>query len=529
MADHAWWQRGVLYQVYPRSFQDSNADGIGDLRGILRRVDYLEWLGVTGVWISPIYPSPMADFGYDVCNYTAIDPLFGSLEDFDELLRELHGRDIKVILDFVPNHTSLRHPWFEASRSSRTNARRHWYIWRDPAPDGGPPTNWQSEFGGPAWTFDAPTGQYYYHAYLPEQPDLNWRSPEVRAAMYNVLRFWLKRGVDGFRVDAIHMLIEDESFLDNPPNPAWQPGQSPARRLLRTYTADLAETHVCVAGMRRVLDEYPDRVLIGEAYLPIPRLMLYYGESLSGFQLPFNFHLIGCRWNAPTIASLVREYELALPDGGWPNWVLGNHDKSRVVTRLGGIPQAKLAALLLLSLRGTPTIYNGEEIGMADGEVPADRVQDPWERNVPGLGLGRDPCRTPMLWDEGANAGFTDGTPWLPINPPAAGGSVAAQQADDRSMLSLYRRLIRLRRQEPAIAVGDYREVAVTEDVFVFERSFGARRLWVALNFSASFQHLATLAGAAVLLSTGARSSHSSPQDAARLEPYEGLIAEAPL
>ena len=249
---YQWWQQGVIYQVYVRSFQDSNEDGIGDLAGILTRLDYLEWLGIEAIWISPVYPSPMADFGYDITDYTGIDPLFGTLRDFDLLVSELHRRDLKLILDYVPNHTSSQHPWFQASRSSRSNAKRDWYIWRDPAPDGAPPTNWQSEFGGPAWTFDESTGQYYYHAYLPEQPDLNWRESDVRAAMYGVLRFWLNRGVDGFRVDAIHMLIEDESLIDNPPNPLWHTGQSPTRRLLRTYTADLPEPHVCIAGMRRV-------------------------------------------------------------------------------------------------------------------------------------------------------------------------------------------------------------------------------------------------------------------------------------
>src|SRR5665213_1734380 len=274
---HAWWQTRVIYQIYPRSFQDSNGDGIGDLRGIIDRIDYLCWLGVKAIWLSPIFPSPMADFGYDISSYTDIDPVFGSLADFDFLVADMHRRGLKLILDYVPNHTSDRHPWFLDSRSGRQSARRNWYIWRDPGPEGGPPNNWLSEFGGPAWTFDATSGQYYYHAYLTQQPDLNWREPEVRAAMHEVMRFWLKRGVDGFRVDAIHMLIEAESLTDNVPDPNWHPGLSPARRLLRMQTADLPETQVHVAGMRKVVDEYEDRVLIGEAYLPISRMMRYYG------------------------------------------------------------------------------------------------------------------------------------------------------------------------------------------------------------------------------------------------------------
>jgi alpha-glucosidase len=524
---HAWWQEGVVYQIYPRSFQDSDDDGVGDLNGILSRLDYLRWLGIKAVWISPIFPSPMADFGYDVAHYTDIAPVFGTLAEFDRLVGELHRHDLKLVLDFVPNHTSNQHPWFRTSRASRSNEQRDWYVWRDPAPDGGPPTNWLSEFGGPAWTLDSQTGQYYYHAYLPEQPDLNWREPEVRSAMYNVLRFWLKRGVDGFRVDAIHMLVEDESLIDNPPNPAWDARQSPARRLLRTYTADLPETHVCVAGMRCVLDEYPDRVLIGEAYLPIHRLMLYYGESLSGFHLPFNFHLISTPWNPRAIASIVSDYERALPVGGWPNWVLGNHDKSRLVTRLGGIPQAKLAALLLLSLRGTPTIYNGEEIGMCDGIIPPELVQDPWEKKVPGLGLGRDPCRTPMLWTDQVNSGFTRGLPWLPMVSDFAKCNVSAQIADPNSLLMLYHRLLHLRRAEPALAVGDYRYIDVTDHTLVFERTAGERRLLIALNFSGEPRPVHLADDVRLMLSTDVNRGHIPTADFVDLEPFEGIIAAA--
>ncbi|XXR82611.1 alpha-amylase family glycosyl hydrolase [Sorangium sp. So ce394] len=293
MLDARWWQRGIVYQIYPRSFMDSNGDGIGDLRGIRSRLSYLAWLGVDAIWISPIYTSPMADFGYDVSDYCGIDPRFGTLDEFDALVRDAHGVGLKIILDFVPNHTSDRHPWFLESRASRESAKRGWYIWRDPAPGGGPPTNWRSEFGGPAWAWDAATGQYYYHAYLKEQPDLDWRNPEVRDAMLSVMRFWLDRGVDGFRVDTIHHLIKDSELRDNPPNPHFEPGMPPHRELLRLYTTDRPEVHEAVAAMRRALDDYDDRVLIGEAYLPFDRLMAYYGQDLSGMHLPFNFHLIG--------------------------------------------------------------------------------------------------------------------------------------------------------------------------------------------------------------------------------------------
>ncbi len=522
---HAWWQRGVVYQIYPRSFQDSDGDGVGDLPGVLSRLDHLAALGVDAVWISPIYPSPMADFGYDVSDYTGVDPAFGSLDDFDRLVSAAHARGLRVILDYVPNHSSDRHPWFAESRSSRANPKRAWYVWRDPAPGGGPPNNWLSEFGGPAWTFDAATGQFYYHAYLPEQPDLNWREPAVREAMLGALRFWLDRGVDGFRVDAIHHLFEDHDLRDNPPNPDWRPGMSPARRVVRTRTMDLPEVHGAVAAMRRVSDGYPgDRVLIGEAYLPIDRLMAYYGADLSGFQLPFNFHLLSTPWRARDVAALAGRYEAALPPGAWPNWVLGNHDRSRVASRLGPA-QARVAAMLLLTLRGTPTIYQGDEIGMADVPIPPDRVQDPWERNVPGLGLGRDPVRTPMQWDAGPNAGFAreGAEPWLPLAPDCAAVNVAAQAADPRSMLSLHRALLALRRAEPALSVGSYAPVeGAEEDVLAYERRDGAagRRLLVALNLGGRERALpADAARGRVLLSTR-MDGGGEP----RLRPDEGVV-----
>ncbi|MFZ3327583.1 MAG: alpha-amylase family glycosyl hydrolase, partial [Methylocella sp.] len=277
-----WWQIGTLYQVYPRSFQDSNGDGIGDLDGIRQRLDYLVWLGIDAIWISPIYPSPMHDFGYDVADYCGIDPVFGSLESFDRLIDEAHTKKLKVILDFVPNHTSIAHHWFIASRRSRTDPKRDWYIWRDPAQGGGPPNNWISNFGGSAWTWDKGASQYYYHAYLAEQPDLNWRNPDVRAAMHEALRFWLRRGVDGFRVDVMWHLIKDAAFRDNPPNPTWTVHDPEIDRVLQTYSTDQPEVHEVIAGMRQVVEEFENRVLIGEIYLPVEKLVAYYGKNLMG-------------------------------------------------------------------------------------------------------------------------------------------------------------------------------------------------------------------------------------------------------
>jgi len=523
---YAWWQRGIVYQVYPRSFQDSNGDGIGDLDGLTARLDHLVDLGVDAVWVSPIYPSPMADFGYDIADYKDIDPIFGDLAAFDRLVAAAHGRGLRVILDYVPNHTSDRHPWFVESRSSRSSPKRDWYVWRDPGPDGGPPSNWTSEFGGSAWEFDAATGQYYYHAFLKEQPDLNWRNPAVQAAMLDVMRFWLDRGVDGFRVDAIHHLIEDEHLRDNPLNPDWQEGDSPARRQARIFNLDREEVHAHITAMRALADSYPgERVLIGEASLPIKQLMAYYGTEKPGFHLPFNFHLIKSRWDPQVIAALIEEYESHLSPDQWPNWVLGNHDRSRVASRVGPA-QARVAAMLLLTLRGTPTIYQGEEIGMENVPIPPERVQDPWERNVPGLGLGRDPERTPMQWDGGPGAGFTAGEPWLPLGPDHARRNVAAQAADPHSMLALYRALIALRRREPALAVGAHVRAAAVGRVLTFQRWFQDRWLSVALNFSDAPQSIepGRLDCRRVLLSTHLDRAGEDITATLDLRPNEGLV-----
>jgi alpha-glucosidase len=476
-----WWKRGVVYQIYPRSFQDTDRDGVGDLQGIRQRLDYLAWLGVDAIWISPIYPSPMADFGYDVADYCDVDPIFGTLEEFDDLIADAHRRGLKLILDFVPNHTSDRHAWFLESRSSRENPKRDWYLWRDPKPDGSPPNNWVSNFGGSAWTFDEPTGQYYYHAFLREQPDLNWRNPAVREAMHAALRFWLKRGVDGFRVDVLWHLIKDAEFRDNPPNPGWTPAQAEINRFLQLHNADQPEVLEVVEGMRRVIDEYDDRVLIGEIYLPLERLVAYYGKDLSGAHLPFNLQLIHTAWNATAIAALVAEYEAAIPEGGWPNWVLGNHDQARIAARVGAA-QARIAAMLLLTLRGTPTMYYADEIGLAKVEVPPDRARDPWERNEPGLGLGRDPARTPMQWTPEPKAGFTEAQPWLPLDREHDRCNVATLREDTASILTLYRRLIALRRDRRALSVGSYSPGQADGDVLSFERRHDAR-LRVILNF----------------------------------------------
>jgi alpha-glucosidase len=511
-AGELWWKAGIVYQIYPRSFQDTDGDGVGDLKGVTARLDYLAWLGVDALWLSPVCRSPMADYGYDVSDYCDIDPLFGTLADFDALVAEAHRRRLRVIMDFVPNHTSQDHPWFRESRTSRDNPKRDWYIWRDPAPDSGPPNNWISNFGGPAWTFDPATGQYYYHAFLREQPDLNWRNPAVRAAMLDVLRFWLDRGVDGFRVDVIWHLMKDEAFRDNPVNPDYVPGDPEINRLVQLHSADQPEVMEVIAAMRAVLEEYDARVLIGEIYLPLERLVAYYGVDLSGAHLPFNFQLIQTPWHAVAVADLVAEYEAALPPGGWPNWVLGNHDQPRIAARVGDA-QARVAAVLLLTLRGTPTLYYGDEIGLGRVPIPPERVRDPWEHNEPGR--GRDPERTPMQWTPGPRAGFSTVEPWLPLDPQAETRNVEVLRDDPASILTLHRRLIALRREHPALSIGAYRAVSVAGDVLVYERLHGDEIVRVALNFGhgSCLVDVPPEAAWEVLLSSAGGRRGEGPQD----------------
>ncbi|GAC1355249.1 MAG: alpha-amylase family glycosyl hydrolase [Acidobacteriaceae bacterium] len=524
-----WWQSGVIYQVYPRSFQDSNGDGIGDLSGILSRLDYLVDLGIDAIWISPFYPSPMTDFGYDVSDYTGVDPIFGTLDDFDRLIAGIHSRGLKLILDFVPNHSSDEHPWFLESRSSRDNPKRDWYLWRDPAPGGNPPNNWLSHFGGAAWTLDPHTGQFYLHSFLSSQPDLNWRNPAVREAIYAAMRFWLDRGVDGFRMDVLWLLIKDEAFRPNPQNPTWTPGANSFGSLLPLYTSDRPETHAIVREMRSLLDTYTERVLIGEIYLPLAQLVTYYGADpnttdLHGADMPFDFHLILTPWDAGQIAALISSYEALLPPGAWPNWVLGNHDQPRLATRVGQA-QARVAAMLLLTLRGTPTLYNGDELALPNGIIPAGQVQDPAEKNQPGIGMGRDPERTPLPWDSSAQAGFTSGTPWLPLSPDAAQHSVAAQSASPRSVLSLYRQLLLLRRQFPALHAGSITEVHAADGVLSYQRTGGGQRLLVLLNLTGDTRTLDTPKGR-ILLTTILDGAGAEVGGSFILEAGEGVLLE---
>jgi len=461
-AQDPWWRHAMIYEIYPRSFQDSNGDGVGDINGITSRLDYLRDLGIDAIWISPMYPSPLVDFGYDISDYAAIDPLYGTLADFDRLVGEAKKRDIRVIMDFVPNHTSDQHPWFKESRSSRTNPKRDWYIWRDGKGPGEPPNNWQSWFGHSAWKFDPATNQYYYHHFYTEQPDLNWRNPEVRKAMYDAMRFWLKRGVAGFRIDAVSRLFEDPNLHDDPILPGKNAYGDP--NIAHKYTDNLPEVHEVLREMRRVVDEYPGNpVMISEADEPnITELTKMYGKKNDEVQLPMDFQIADVnKLSAPDFRRLLSEID-GNTAGGQPHYFFSNHDQPRQWDRYGdGVHNdqiAKLMATLLLATRATPLMYYGEEIGMRTTDpVRKEDVQDPVGKIGWPQDKGRDGERTPMQWDGSKNTGFTTSErPWLPVPPSSAEYNVEAESKDPGSILSFYKRLIALRRSEPALRDGRY-------------------------------------------------------------------------
>jgi alpha-glucosidase len=477
----------LAYQIYPRSWADGDGDGVGDLSGMLSRLDHLggarDSLGVDAIWLSPFYCSPMVDFGYDVSDHCAVDPTFGTLEDFDALLAAAHARGIRVLVDYVPNHTSDRHPWFCDARSSRSSRRRDWYVWADPAPGGGPPNNWPSTFAatGPAWTLDASSGQYYLHSYSSAQPDLNWQNPQVRAAMIGVLRFWLDRGVDGVRIDAAHRLGKDSQLRDNPVELAGQRTDLDPNARERFRHIDHAPVHEILRELRQTLDAYDDRVAVGEVGIAdLTRLGCYYGDG-DELHLAFCFGLWRQPFSAVAYRDTIAGIETALPRHAWPAYALSNHDLSRANSRLTGpgdsIARARVTATVLLTLRGTPFLYYGEEIGMTDGPVPPEHATDP---------DGRDGCRTPMQWNGNPGAGFTTGDPWLPIPATAATVNVADQLTDPRSLLTFYRDLVHLRRETAVLRAGDYQPCAADPYVYAYHRHDPTDDVLIAANFSGS-------------------------------------------
>ncbi|MCK1387616.1 DUF3459 domain-containing protein [Bradyrhizobium sp. 21] len=476
-----WWRTATIYEVAPISFQDSNGDGKGDLRGVLSRIDYLKWLGIDAVWLTPIYQSPFRDLGYDIADYCAVDPVFGNLDDFDRLVAALHEAGIRLILDFVPNHTSSDHAWFFESMRSRDNPKADWYIWADAADNGGPPNNWLSRFGGSAWEWCEARGQYYYHSFLVEQPDLNWRNPQVRAALADVMRFWLDRGVDGLRVDASAVLIKDHLLRDNPPNPEAK-GKPPPQRDTPVFTDDRPETMHCIEFIREVIDEYPGRLLCGEVQGKTDRIGHFYGNERPRLHLPLNFALLDSAWDALSLQATIDAYRNALPKGAWPVWVIGGHDKQRVASKIGQ-RQMRLLAMLLLTLKGTPFFYMGDEIGRERVPIPPDRVRDPFEKLVPGYGLCRDPERAPMRWDDSPKGGFTTGEPWLPLEHDGT-PNVAQQRGDRDTILQLFRQLIALRRAHPCLQYGEQEAIPSRHDVLAFRRVAGDRKVLIVLNLS---------------------------------------------
>ena len=487
-----WWHATVIYQLYVFSFSDANADGYGDLDGILERLDYLsDTLGVGTVWLSPIYPSPWADHGYDVADYTDIHPRFGDLATFDRLVREAHARDLRVILDWVPNHTSDEHPWFRESRSSRQSQKRDWYYWRDPGPDGGPPNNWQSPVRGSVWAWDDATRQYYLHTYLPKQPDLNWRNPAVEEAMLDTLRFWLDRDVDGFRIDVAHRILKDPQFRDNPPNPDGisdyhKPMGPDYLSQIHVHDQFQDDVHAVYRRIRKVLDGYGERIGVPEVHLAgvADWASFYGGEALDELHLPLNFRLMGLPWEPAAIADGIERVAAALPPGAIPTIVLGNHDDHRLATRIGPA-QARVAALLLLTLRGVPFIYQGDELGMTDVDVPPQRRRDPF--GEAGGRAARDAARTPMQWDASEHAGFMPsgaGEPWLPVGNNRDTVNVADELGDPHSLLNLYRRLLAFRKTSPALLEGDVRIVRAGDGCLVYERRCADEQLAIALNLT---------------------------------------------
>jgi alpha-glucosidase len=520
-----WWQRGVIYQIYPRSFFDVGGDGLGDLAGIREKADYLRWLGVDAVWLSPIYPTPDADLGYDISDYRAVDPRLGTLEDFDGMLAALHERGIRLVLDLVPNHTSDRHPWFLESRSGPESPRHDWYVWREARPDGSPPNNWESYFGGSAWHFLEPPGKWYLHSFDPGQPDLNWDNPQVREAIQDVMRFWFDRGVDGFRVDVLWLLGKDPDGRDNPADPDWHEGLGPWRRFRRVHSEDWPSAHEYARLLRSVVEEYPDRVLIGEVVLPPAQAVTYHGAKLDEAHMPHNFALTELRtWSADEIRAIVEEYESLLPAGAWPNWLLGDHDFSRIASRVGP-ERMQVVHMLLLTLRGTPTWYYGDELGLPDANLSLERATliDPQAASAPERDRLR--ARRPMQWSPGPHAGFSPAEPWLPIASEDPMLTVDHQRSDPGSTLSMFRSLLDLRRRTPALAVGTYRALPAPPDVFAYERRHPDGAVQIHLNFGDRSREVAVRRPGNILLSTtGAREPGAPVESRATLRPHEGVI-----
>jgi alpha-glucosidase len=519
-----WWQTAVLYQVYPRSFADSNGDGIGDLPGLIAHLDHLAWLGVSGIWLSPVTVSPNADWGYDVSDYCAIAPELGTMADFDRLVVEATARGIRLIMDFVPNHTSAEHPWFVDARSSRTSDHRDWYVWGDPKTDGTPPNNWVSSFGGAGWTLDEGSGQYYFHNHLVEQPDLNWWNDEVRDTFDDIFTFWADRGAAGFRIDVCNILVKDKELRDNPPATEDDDFETQMFGQRPVYNANRPELHEVLQRWRQLSEARPDPfLLLGETPVPIDDLVRYYGNGSDELHLAFNFNFISADFERDAMRGIVEETEAALPAAAWPAWTGSNHDMFRFPTRWAHDDPAlvRLALLMLLSLRGTAVLYQGDEIGQGNAQLAREDLRDPLGVQFYPYYEGRDAGRTPMQWEDSPGGGFTtaDATPWLPLGDLGA-ANVAAELDDPGSILFLARDLIAFRHTHREFTLGHYRTVPSSDQVWAFNRGEGYA---VALNFSAEPAPISGLAGVIERCTDRDREGEKLT-DSDRLGSHQGLI-----
>ncbi len=540
-----WAQVNAIYQIYPRSFQDSNGDGVGDIRGVIDRMEYFKGgkdsLGVDAIWFSPFFPSPMADFGYDVSDYCNIDPLFGTLEDFKELVTKAHERGVKVMLDFVPNHSSNEHPWFLEAKSSRDNPKRDYYTWADPKPDGSPPNNWLSIFGGSAWEWDETTRQYYLHTFLKEQPDLNWDNPAVRREMQNVLKFWFELGVDGIRADAVRWISKDAHLRDDPRNTAYQAGNAQLAgggggdefgSLLHVHSRFGPKLFDYLREMTDVVEAYPDRIMIFEDY---PDEIFTTRDQYLGFygvnprvSMPFNFEGIGKPFDAEEYRRFITEFQGMLnPDEHTPVYCFGNHDQHRLVSRVGR-EQARVVAVMQLALPGLPVVYYGDELGMANGVIKPEQEQDPLNKIKPGLGQGRDPERTPMQWDASATAGFSTGQPWLPLAAGHKACNVDMESTDPDSFFAMYQKLLRVRDTYDIFHKGDYETFGEADpNLYVFSRRLGEEHVFVVLNMSKKKRKFTLPHGGKVLAASHPAAKPTVGKDGTiKLKGFEAVIVE---
>lgn len=523
-----WWKHGVVYHIYPRSFQDTNGDGIGDLPGIIQRLDYLKFIGVEAIWLSPVYNSPLVDFGYDVSDYQSIDPSFGSLDDFLELIRVSHQKGIRVIMDMILNHTSDQHPWFVDSASSVESPRRNWYIWR-PGREGCLPNNWKSAVGGSSWSYHQRTQSYYLHSFFPEQPDLNWREPAVEEAFQQILKFWLDLGADGFRFDVINMIGKDKKFRNNPLSLAWPGFQSPVFNRNRKLSLKV------VKRIRALLDSYESKVSIGEIYAPPPgdsrNAAKYLLNGDNGLHLAFDFSLIFSIWGAGNYYRAIKKWYKSLPEGGWPCLVLSNHDLMRHIDRYpwrsAKVEKARICAVLLLTLKGTPFLYYGEEIGMGNLRLPRSEIQDPVGKRYWPLFTGRDGARTPMQWENGQHGGFSEVKPWLPLSDNLSECNVDDQMDDPGSLLSLYRKLMAIRKKYLSLEQGAWiPSINGKDGILAYYRRMGEERIFVVLNFTRR-PKVVSISGEVegrVLVSSCRKENEIMPFGNLRALPYEATV-----